>query len=171
MNKTTKGALAAGTAAVLLLGGAGSLAFWSADGTVAGTTINSGELKLGAADCGDWKIDGDSIFNVTTGKIVPGDTLTKTCTYAITASGDHLDADVDVTTPATASGALSSSVEVSGAFTVDGESVTKISSANNTKLLSSTVTVKFPYGVKNNDSQALAGVLSDYVVTATQKHA
>ena len=41
MNRTTKGAIAAGAAAVLLLGGAGSLAYWSDCQDAAGGTINS----------------------------------------------------------------------------------------------------------------------------------
>ena len=38
MNKTTKGALAGGAAAVLLMGGVGTLAYWTADEDVTGTT-------------------------------------------------------------------------------------------------------------------------------------
>ena len=34
MKKSTKGAVAAGAAAVLLMGGAGSLAYWTASGTI-----------------------------------------------------------------------------------------------------------------------------------------
>ena len=40
MKKSTKGALAAGSAAFLLVGGAGSLAYWTDNGDVTGTTLN-----------------------------------------------------------------------------------------------------------------------------------
>ena len=108
MNKTTKGAVAAAAAGVLLLGGAGSLAYWNATGTVAGGTISSGELTLTNADCDPgvgttdsvWTIDGGTAFNPATEKIVPGDTLTKVCTYTITASGTHLEALLTTSTPA-----------------------------------------------------------------------
>ena len=53
MKKSTKGALAASSAAVLLLGGAGSLAFWSDSQDVGSANITSGELTLGAPDCSD----------------------------------------------------------------------------------------------------------------------
>jgi predicted ribosomally synthesized peptide with SipW-like signal peptide len=46
MRKSTKGALAAGTAAVLLTGGAGSLAYWTATDTTKGAVIGAGQLGL-----------------------------------------------------------------------------------------------------------------------------
>ncbi len=53
MNRSTKGAIAAAAAAVLLLGGAGSLAYWSADGEVGGDTITSGSFTLTALPTAD----------------------------------------------------------------------------------------------------------------------
>src|SRR5687767_11072956 len=46
MSKTFKGAGAAIVAGVLLIGGAGSLAYWSDAEGVTGGSISSGELKL-----------------------------------------------------------------------------------------------------------------------------
>ena len=77
MNKNVKGSLAAAAAAVLLLGGAGSLAFWNDSQTVAGTTINAGELKLDAASCSaaGWtvsnSVEGVSSVGITAGASVP----------------------------------------------------------------------------------------------------
>ena len=51
MKKSTKGALAATTAGVLLLGGAGSLAFWS--DSIGGSTISSGHISLDDTTAGD----------------------------------------------------------------------------------------------------------------------
>ena len=53
MKKSTKGAVAAGAAAVLLLGGAGTLAFWNADGTAEGGTLTAGTLELTDLTCGN----------------------------------------------------------------------------------------------------------------------
>ena len=78
MKKSTKGALAAGAAAALLLGGAGSLAYWTDAATVNGGQITSGSMDLTATDCSSatWlHIEDDSV--VTT--IVPGDTVYKVC--------------------------------------------------------------------------------------------
>ncbi len=51
MNKTIKGVLAAGTASVLLVGGAGTLAYWNDSATVGGATFTAGDLKLDASSC------------------------------------------------------------------------------------------------------------------------
>ncbi|NKU44191.1 alternate-type signal peptide domain-containing protein [Rhodococcus hoagii] len=48
MNKKTKGAIAAGAAAALLAGGAGSFALWSDSETLNGGTITAGTLTLTA---------------------------------------------------------------------------------------------------------------------------
>ncbi len=45
MNKTTKGALAASAAAVLLLGGAGSLAYWSDAETIQGGDVTAATCR------------------------------------------------------------------------------------------------------------------------------
>ncbi|MDQ6526849.1 alternate-type signal peptide domain-containing protein [Nocardioides sp. LHD-245] len=100
MKKTTKGALAAGTAAVLLMGGAGTLAYWTDSATVAGTGVTTGHLKLINADCGDgWLVDAgtpDEFPLVGATRLVPGDTFSQTCTYDVDAVGDHILAEVTI---------------------------------------------------------------------------
>jgi alternate signal-mediated exported protein len=49
MNSTTKGSLAAVVAALLLTGGAGTLAYWNDTENVPGGPISSGQLDLGHA--------------------------------------------------------------------------------------------------------------------------
>ena len=174
MNKTTKGALAAGAASVLLLGGAGSLAYWTAQGTVTGGTISSGELKLSAPTCDGWTLDGGAVYTAGTTKVVPGDSITNTCTYTITASGAHLSADLAVTGGTTGTGnALATALSPVASYKVGtAASQAKITSADNNKVLTSTVTVTLPYGsAGDNATQNLSATLSDFVVTATQKHA
>src|SRR5690242_1890803 len=99
MKKSSKGALAAAAAGVLLLGGAGSLAFWSATDTVNGTSVTAGELKLSQATCTGWTFDaGETVAGKTyvpaTDKIVPGDTISRSCDWTLTAVGEHLRATV-----------------------------------------------------------------------------
>ena len=177
MNKTTKGALAAGAASVLLLGGAGSLAYWTAQGTVTGGSISSGELKLSAPTCDGWKLDGaggNTAYTAGTTKVVPGDSITNTCTYTITASGAHLSADLAVTGGTTGTGnALATALSPVASYKVGTtDTQAKITSADNNKVLTSTVTVTLPYGsAGDNATQNLSATLSDFVVTATQKHA
>ena len=194
MNKSVKGAAAAAAAGVLLLGGAGSLAYWTATGTVAGGTINSGELTLTDANCDPdnvdptdndlpdadsvWMLDDPltpTVFNPATQKIVPGDTLTKICTYDITASGDHLSADLDVSTPSYGIGndaVLSAELTVTPTYKVDATvGQATITDADDAEVLEVTVVVTFPEGIGvDNTTQGLSAVLEDITITATQAH-
>ena len=79
MNKTTKGSLAAGAAAVLLLGGAGSLAYWTDAASIDGGSITSGTLTLDAGTCAGWTYsDGAAGAGKTVELFVPGDLVTNT---------------------------------------------------------------------------------------------
>src|SRR3982751_3830072 len=98
MKKSTKGALAAGAAASILLGGAGSLAYWTDTATVAGTDISSGHLKLVNGSCAGWKLD-DGTALASGDRIVPGEVLSQACTFKVDAVGKHLKASFNVTSP------------------------------------------------------------------------
>ena len=172
MNRTTKGAAAAGVAAVLLTGGAGTLAYWNATETVTGTPISSGELKLGAPACnGGWKLDGGTVF--TNQLIVPGDVLSKVCTIDLIARGEHIGADLGIGTAAFAtSNALTSQLAPTAAFTVGGASRTHITDADDTGTaeITATINVVFDGPAATNASQALTTTLNSVAVTATQTH-
>ena len=170
MNKSTKGAIAASAAAVLLLGGAGSLAYWNAEGDIAGGTITAGELKLTAPVAGVWTLNGTNVPDVSTVKIVPGDKLVYTGEWTIKATGQNLKADVDVT-GITASGALASKVTVTDTYLVGTTAPAgdRITSADDGKKLKATVTVDLPYGsAVDNTSQALSMSLSGVKVSVKQ---
>jgi len=172
MKKSTKGALAAAAAGTLLLGGAGSLAFWNATATVGSSTVNAGSLTLTDDDCSDWILDnGEQVGNVAlVDSIVPGDQLTKTCTYKITATGDHLRATLGAS-GGTPGGALAGVVTVTPSFEVGGSSITEITEDNDGDTLTAKIVLDFPYGTGvDNDTQLDQLTLSDYVVTATQVH-
>lgn len=98
MNKATKGAIAAGAAGILLLGGAGTFALWEDNATVDAAPISTGVLTLGVAG-GTWTDVSDpqapvAIANIADFAIVPGDTLTYTTTATITAEGDNLEGEL-----------------------------------------------------------------------------
>ncbi|MGO3148182.1 MAG: alternate-type signal peptide domain-containing protein [Leucobacter sp.] len=174
MKKSTKGAIAAVGAAALLLGGAGTLAYWNAEAPVAGGTINAGELKLtDTSDCENlpWTLDGGEdaagvSFDPDTDLVVPGDVLTKTCDFGILAQGEHLRATTGFTDP-TATGSLG--VTPAASFTIGGDAVTEITEANNGDTLSAVVTLTVN-AANDNTTQLTSSVLSDYVVTLTQVH-
>jgi alternate signal-mediated exported protein len=159
---------------VLLLGGAGSLAFWNSTQDVSGANIATGHLKLVSPDCGDgWILDGGSVYAAQL--LVPGDTLTKVCSFTVDASGEHLTADFDTTAPdLSGDAALLAELDVSATYTVDGVGV----AANDVAVvdgdvIEATVVVDWDYGVLDNDSNVLTGLsaaLDTITVTATQSH-
>jgi len=93
MNKLTKSAIAGAAGIALLLGGAGSLAYWNSSATVGASTINAGTLTVAAS--------GSATTTYTTGGgavslIVPGDSVTVTQALTISATGDHLKAKLTI---------------------------------------------------------------------------
>lgn len=174
MKKSTKGAVAAGSAAVLLMGGVGTLAYWNDSETVTGTTIGSGRLDLEVVDCDDWQLDADGGAGGDLGsrEIVPGDSLTKTCTYTLTAEGDHLEASLGITTP-NWTGALASKVTTAATFTVGVVPVTPGTpypfEDGSPETITAEFTVDFPFGTSvDNTSQDLTATLGDVTMTVTQ---
>jgi len=181
MNKTTKGSLAAGAAAVLLLGGAGSLAFWTDTADIAGTNITSGFMNLTDPDCGEgWLLQGTAY---TTQRLVPGDTLTQTCTFVLEAEGDNLLADFDVEqgTGLTGDPRLTPELDLSTRYLVGATEVgTDLAPPTGVAVVDGdTITIDmeidWAYGVENNTSNVqgpgLTAALADIVFTATQSNA
>jgi alternate signal-mediated exported protein len=178
MKKSTKGAFAAAAAGSLLLGGAGSLAYWTDAAKVNGTDIRSGHLKLVDAECGDgWTLDGDlGTYDATTQLIVPGDTLTQTCTYKVDIEGSHLAASFDVSqTKFAAANKLTVELLPSAVFKVNGRTVTPGATADikDNDILTAVVSVNFDGVAATNGSNSLTGLsahLDNITVTATQRH-
>ncbi|GAA3531503.1 hypothetical protein GCM10022234_30810 [Aeromicrobium panaciterrae] len=173
MNRSTKGAVAAAAAGILLLGGAGSLAFWNDSVNLPGGTFTAGELKLTGLECSDWSldtaeddpgivVDADTLF-------VPGDVITQTCTADITATGDHLRATVGVT-GAEIDPDAAPYVTVTANATIDGDPApAEITEANDGDVLEMTVTATFNAS-SGNETQGESVDLSDYVVALEQIH-
>lgn len=175
MNKSIKGAIAAGGAAALLLGGAGTLSYWFDSGDATGGSLDSGHLSLDNDSCALWVLDdpeGTVTFDPGTDLIVPGDVLYRTCTFDITASGVHLKADLALEAPSASGGNdLVSALVLDADFTVDGAMVTEITAANDGDVLEVVESVTFPLGaVPDNTTQDLSALIEDISVTATQVH-
>lgn len=194
MNKTTKGALAAAAAGVLLLGGAGTLAYWTDTATVIGSDINSGHFKLDSSDCASatWKLDGETeAFDPEADLLIPGDTLTKTCDVTVDLAGAHLTtADFSVTDPAWDSGSDGSLTEELGLTTTITDSLTSAElgttgvTVADGQTLSVSMEIDWQYnsiadtdgaidGEDNESNVAPAGLtatLDDLTVVATQLH-
>lgn len=174
MKKSTKGAIAAAAAAVLLLGGAGTLAFWSDSETIPGGTVSSGELSLSEPECdADWVYAaGNANPGGTVGLIVPGDAISKECTFDIAAKGDNLNAElttVDTVDITAAPAAPTFNATVAATYSGAGTAVTE---ARDGETVTATITVTFPYGddttVNVNDTQNVTATLDDIDITLVQ---
>jgi alternate signal-mediated exported protein len=175
MNKSIKGAIAAGGAAVLLLGGAGTLSYWFDSGDATGGSLESGHLSLDNDTCAPWSLDdaeGTSVFDPDNDLIVPGDVLYRTCTFDIVASGEHLRAALALEAPsATGANNLTAALVLDADFTVGGLTITEITAANNADVLEVVESVTFPFGVAvDNNTQDLSALIEDISITATQVH-
>ncbi|MBW8750057.1 MAG: alternate-type signal peptide domain-containing protein [Propionibacteriales bacterium] len=175
MKKTTKGALAAAAAGTLLVGGAGTLAFWTDAVTIGGTDVSSGHLKLVDASCAGWKIDGGA--NYTNQLLVPGDTLTRHCEYTLDAAGSHLTAkfNVDPGSGFTGDPELLAEASLTAAYDVDGTPVLANTPTPITdgQVVAVDLKIDWPLGSENNTSNDLGGfsaALADVNVTVTQGH-
>lgn len=173
MKKSTKGAVAAAGAAVVLLGGAGTLAYWSDSETVSGGAINTGHLSLDNPTCAaNWVLDAkesaaDAPYVPGTTKLVPGDVITKTCTYVLNLKGEHLRATVAASTPAAAPAHLT--VE-KPAVTLAGTPVTEVTEADDAKTIAVDLKVTFN-SASENTTQDLTHSLDNITLSLSQVHA
>ena len=177
MKKTTKGALAAGTAAVLLMGGAGTLAFWTESADVAGTGIESGHLEVTNNNCGtaNWTLDGGTVVGAAT-RIIPGDTIGKTCTFTIDGEGTHFtDVDIAISAPSWAAGsngALTGALGTVGA-TYTGNTVGPIASGDDIpvgEVVTATFSMTFNPATTDDVAEDVTATLDTIAITVTQNH-
>jgi alternate signal-mediated exported protein len=100
MNAVTKGAIAAGAAAVLLTSGLGTLAYWSSSATVAEGTISSGHLALDVQNATWTDVTGAVAepFDPAVDTIVPGDVIRYTAEAVVTGEGRNLEATLTADT-------------------------------------------------------------------------
>ncbi|MFV0429101.1 MAG: alternate-type signal peptide domain-containing protein [Arachnia sp.] len=188
MNKSTKGSIAAAAAAVLLLGGGTSLAYWTASADVDGGAITAGELKLTADACDtNWVYaTGQASAGSAVTLWVPGDVVTKSCTYTVTATGDNLLATLvtptSVALTSTSAGAASTeSATATASYTLNNAALVdadtniagmQISEASADRTLKVTFQVTFPYGdataVNANDTQGWEADFDAITVSLTQ---
>jgi alternate signal-mediated exported protein len=105
MNKLVKGAIAGAAGIVLLMGGAGSLAYWN-DAAQAGpasgsNTITAGTLTITAQNVGTWTkgmynnagtqtVAPAAVANLSNVRVVPGNRLVYTQVFNVVGTGDDL---------------------------------------------------------------------------------
>lgn len=178
-----KAALAAATGAALLLGGAGTLAYWNDVETAPGTRLDDGELRLAALSCAGWKLDGETtVYDPTTQAISPGDSLTQSCTSTISAVGEHLSASLSLeaaTWVAGGSAALEAALTRTATFAVgagtQGSSAVTVTDADHGSTVTVVLRIDFPFGTavdNTTNDTVLATTLDgvDLALTQTDSH-
>lgn len=175
MNKFAKGSIAAGAGVILLLGGAGSLAYWNDDANLGGGTISAGELSIDAS-AGAWSPQ--------IATWVPGDDSTYSTTLTVTAEGDSIQGtieldlgSVEITPPAVAgqfelalAAGAGRSVPTGAALAFDADSETFTFDGPGVYQIPVELSVAFPYtSSEQNASQHAEVDLSavSFIVTQT----
>jgi len=183
MNKIAKGAIAGGLGVALLLGGAGTLAYWTGSASVGtASTITAGNLAVTSTGTGTWTKTNNgtttTINDIASFKIVPGDKLTYSRSVTITAVGDNLKATASLGTAAitaattgdaTANAALATALGASAVVQIDGAATATITPASASSH-TVTATIDWPFGTDGTGNTAKTGAvdLSGFNVTVTQ---
>ena len=189
MNKLVKGAVATAAGVALLMGGAGTFAYWNDSVGITGATITAGNLLVTNATPSDgvWSVQKNglttatatTIANIATFTASPGDKLTYTKKVSITATGDNLTAtlalgagSITAATTGTADTALAAYLSKTATISASGTGIAPIGTTgtylitpSTTGILKSpvtvTVTINYP---KDPNTVTNAGLNSTAVV-------
>lgn len=156
MNKALKGALAIGAATALLLGGAGSLAYWQSSASTDAASFTTGTLSVEAHDDAAWTRDGEEI-DPEQALLIPGQYIDFTQTFEVNVSGDGLLVTaemIDQSFEPTDMGSIFVSVWIE---TDDGDVVEYIDNGVYEIKKSGTVTVKGSVSIDTNPEVAKDG--------------
>ena len=168
-------AVAAPVAAVLLLGGPASLASWRVASTAHPGSFTTGALALipiaanGASGCSQWTFTttgGTSSGAYTNQPLQPGDTLTASCRYTLTAQGDHLKGHISVGAPPTAPPAPLALTTT--AVTVGGASRSTFTSGDTGSVVEVDLALSVPASDQSNPAADVSYVLHNLTVSAVQ---
>ena len=175
MKKTTKGTIAIAAAITLLLGGAGSLAYWQESATIGASQVTTGQLKVTVGSTATWQVTKYGSTTPTTidssYKMVPGDTVTYSVGFTTVAEGTTLKANALVSGGAVTG--LPANVSATTAVTYDGAAVSTspFNVPVGTKTGTVKVTIAWPWGNSTSDLAATMNQtinLASTVVTVTQ---
>ena len=176
MNKLTKAGIAAAAGIALLMGGAGTLAYWNDSASLTGGTITAGTLDITGVTGGTWSAtngaNSTTIANIANYRIVPGDVLTYTANVNVALEGDLLQTQLGLTAGSITAastdaddvalaGFLSSNVAVA-ATTGPGIALTApgtYSIAKTVTTIPVTVTIQFPNGAPGAENGAMSGAV------------
>lgn len=167
MKKNTKGAIAVGAAALLLAGGAGTMAAWSDEASLGGDTVTSGQLRITETTPGTWQWAGGAPFDPTEDRIVPGDTVEYTAEYTLVVEGDNLVASL---TPdlGGVTGDLEPFLTVDATSDTTGITLDNITEDNNGDTIEVTTTITFKPETSGTDGMESSANLAGSTITLQQ---
>jgi alternate signal-mediated exported protein len=176
MNKLVKGSIAGAAGIILLMGGAGSLAYWN-DSANAGpgagsNSITAGTLTITAANAGTWTkgfynaagtvvTAPAAVGSLAAVRVVPGNRLVYTQNFNLVATGDDLYFTIGSTAGAV-SGATAGAADVALAAQINASGLTAFNVASVTGGTVVPATTPGTYKVSSN-----AGTPSTIAVTWT----
>lgn len=153
LKKTTTAAIAATVGAVLLLGGAGTLAYWSDTDTSSAQIISTGTLDVSPTTGNDWKyVSSTGVVGAAVDQIVPGDRVQTTINVPVKLVGKNLKAQLQVTranteslTGAVVTTKVGDTIGAADALVVTSQTLTAPATAPTTAVtVPVVVTVDFP---------------------------
>ncbi|PVE76057.1 alternate-type signal peptide domain-containing protein [Microbacterium testaceum] len=171
--------IAAGTA--LLLGGAGTYAFWSTEVALDAAPVSSGDLDLSLGDA-EWTLQGvlgqaQPVGDITSVRIVPGDVLTLRQTLDVTLVGDTIEADLEASLGGTFDAGLGEYLDVQLSLAGFGSMVDAttyhlvegdVTDQDGTQTVEATLTVTFDPLTSGRNGVNSSVNLEDVVFTLTQ---
>jgi alternate signal-mediated exported protein len=167
MNKLVKGSIAGAAGIALLLGGAGSLAYWNAETTFSAADITAGTLTIANNGSATTTHAAGGAVSL----IVPGDVVNVSQPVTIGATGDNLKAALVIDT-AGLTGTLANKVTtVVKAYTSANVEVTglnNLTSAQAVSIAKVVATVTFPTTITGTSGQGENLVLGTLTVKLNQ---
>ncbi|HET6653474.1 MAG TPA: alternate-type signal peptide domain-containing protein [Nocardioides sp.] len=177
MNKMIKGSVAGATGIVLLMGGFGTYALWSDSADMEASKVTSGELDIAAGDVhwNDLSTQGTDDWdpNNSNHLVVPGDTITRTQTFAVKGTGKNLEGTVTFAPGAETNNAIGVDVDV----TSDNAEVTETAAGSNnfafdapfsTGTMKVVVTYTLPQSTDGQVGQNVTASIAESTLTIAQ---
>lgn len=168
MKKNTKGAIAVAAAALLLAGGAGTMAAWSDTASLGGGTVTAGKLEVTQTSAGAWTWAGTTdAFNPTTDRLVPGDSVEYKAAYKLGVEGKNIVASL---TPSLGgvTGELLPHLTVDAAATTTGIGLNNITPTDNGKTVGVATTITFKSDTSSKDGMGKTANLAGSTITLQQ---
>lgn len=172
MKKSTKGAVACGAAALILAGGAGSMAAWNASTTPSSsTTATAGSLGVTAVGtpAWTWTAGNTGAFTPSTQTLSPGDSVHISGQYTLSIVGTNLKATATVTNAGATGLPTGLSFTADTATVSGGADLNNLSSSDTGKTVTAGGTLTFDKGTADNSSQGQSINVSGLALTLTQK--